>query len=458
MTPPETPTGSTADLALVAKFFAAQLDDKNPLPDAELVKVRDLSEDIMRYDTWAAAKQLGAPTRLGRCFARFERFVGAPLPFLVQQGWQWLKRRLRPDMAAEPSPVQPQLVPPGGSDAPLAFATEFHLFDQLSLIHGREFRGSVVANYLLAVVASGALLFQLSPPFGLQAAIDLVDRIPIIGKLPLATIVELTCLVWIGLIYMRGSTPDRDGATTASMVPHRGGQRWHERWLEYRVLAERFRCVDLVLPLVADVAPQVSIAAERNAERTWHHRFFLWRVAGAQPSRQTVAEYHLHALAVMAAQEQYHAQIRDRGGTIAERLHNAGYCFFLAALGICIWEILISFACALSLATSAWLCGAPGKSGGTLLFFAGLLPVLSAAAYGILTHAEYTKVADASREAAARIHRLYADIVDKPASDTPANPDTLRAMRSIVLEFAGIVITEATNWRAMLRDKNVPLG
>jgi len=31
-------------------------------------------------------------------------------------------------------------------------------------------------------------------------------------------------------------------------------------------------------------------------------------------------------------------------------------------------------------------------------------------------------------------------------------------MRDVVLEFGATVIGEATGWRAMLRDKNVPLA
>jgi hypothetical protein len=42
-------------------------------------------------------------------------------------------------------------------------------------------------------------------------------------------------------------------------------------------------------------------------------------------------------------------------------------------------------------------------------------------------------------------------------SDAIANKDSLAAMALIVIEFAGTAITEATGWRAMLRDKNVPL-
>jgi hypothetical protein len=93
-----------------------------------------------------------------------------------------------------------------------------------------------------------------------------------------------------------------------------------------------------------------------------------------------------------------------------------------------------------------------------LLFLAAWLPVVSAATYAILTHAEYAKAADASGEVFERIQELYEKLSAMPVSDEPATRKSLAGMRSTVIEFAGIAITEATGWRAMLRDKNVPLG
>ena len=102
-------------------------------------------------------------------------------------------------------------------------------------------------------------------------------------------------------------------------------------------------------------------------------------------------------------------------------------------------------------------CVAPGNFKATRLFFAALAALLSAATYAIVTHAEYAKVADASGELYERTHDLFASLAAIPMPEAPANAPSLAAMRPIVLEFATLAITAATGWRAMRRDKNVPL-
>ena len=58
---------------------------------------------------------------------------------------------------------------------------------------------------------------------------------------------------------------------------------------------------------------------------------------------------------------------------------------------------------------------------------------------------------------AERISVLYQQLATIDGADVEATPETLAPMREIVEQFAEEVINEATGWKAMLRDKNVPL-
>jgi hypothetical protein len=133
-------------------------------------------------------------------------------------------------------------------------------------------------------------------------------------------------------------------------------------------------------------------------------------------------------------------------------LHNVAKGAFVLAVLLCLIEVLLAVFCKRG---GSVMCE---NAHPTVLFFAAWLPVISAGSYAILTHAEYPKIAEASGEITERIAVLYEKLLKIPGSDAAASPESLAEMAPIVVEFAGIAISEATGWRAMLRDKNVPLG
>jgi hypothetical protein len=142
---------------------------------------------------------------------------------------------------------------------------------------------------------------------------------------------------------------------------------------------------------------------------------------------------------LMIEQEHYHARNFVNRGAIAHRLHRlAGICF-AGGLLICIVEYWVG--------------------SDVTLFLAALLPVVAAAIHGVLANTEYTKVAENSGDVAQEIHALVERLLKVPAPppEALATVDGLDDVREIVLEFARTVINEATGWRSMLRDKNVPL-
>src|SRR6202022_2792189 len=98
--------------------------------------------------------------------------------------------------------------PLGTSDEPRAFAADFRLFDRLSLHYGGDFRGAVLINYLLGTLGSAAIIFSISPPFGLRPFIDEIHKISQLNR-PWTLVLETACIISILIIFLIGRTPER---------------------------------------------------------------------------------------------------------------------------------------------------------------------------------------------------------------------------------------------------------
>ncbi len=440
--------GPALDLARVETFFALQLGEtRAPLPPGERDKIEDLRDDARWADAQANRLRVGRLNWLGRSFARFERWAGNLRPSWILRKMEQLTSGGRYSGEAVP---RPHPVPPGTSDEPLAFAADFHLFDRLSLHYGGDFRGAVLINYLLGTLGSAAIIFSISPPFGLQPFIDEIHKIPQLNR-PWTLVLETACIMSILIIFLIGRTPERKEDSPRSDIRW-FGRRWHQRWLEYRVLAERFRYLELLLPFGKEFVERPPFVPERDANRYWHDRYFIWRATAAQIEEQSTRQYRDRVLAVMAAQEQYHAHNHRRRGTIARRLHLFAAGLFLLSLLIGSVDLALAF---YGPATSPEV---KSEHGSTLLFFAALLPVFSAAIHGVLAQTEYIKLAETSAEVAARIHDQYEQLAAVDVTDGAATSASLEPLRETVFAFAATVVNEATGWTATLRDKNVPLA
>jgi hypothetical protein len=330
---------------------------------------------------------------------------------------------------------------PGGNPS---FEGDRRRFDALASFYGNRYRGSVVINYLLGALA---VLFALGP-----AAFPscLSGRLGVL----LLHALEIVCIGLIVVIYWRGRSPG----------PHAGGQipvdpgrlrnhRWHERWLEYRGLAERFRYAELLYPLEAEVVKSLAEGDphDRHDSRGWAQRYFEWRFGQAQwPSRDAGMDepqrYVARLRQIMHEQKTYHEGNAAECETITRRLHwLSGFCFAgtlvatLVACALAIWWKDVHW---------HWL----------LLLAAGL-PALAACVHGILATGEYIKLGESSTTTAGAIGRLMDDVDARPAEGS-GRAEPVKSLEPLVPEvraFWNLVTSEATGWQATLRDKNVPL-
>ena len=442
--------GKTANVAayfanVVMDFRDAEREAPERLPVHERDKISDLLGDVRDYGA-----RLDQGTWLGCVFARFERVAGLSVPYIVAHPIRWFRNVFLRKRRPRRKPLDCHAPQPDAQHDTIAFADDFVLFDRLSLVYGGKFRGSIVANYALGILASGILVFSLTIGHTWPGP----DRYLLFGYLPLASLFEFFCLAVIGGVYCIGATPETDEARPF-WAPRWSWQRWHERWLEYRLIAERFRYLDLLLPFGADDAKRISIAPGNDADKMWHQRYFEWRIGNAVSPDVTVRAYHKHVLAVMIEQERYHAHNYFRRGSIADGLHSLAVGLFICGLFLCVVNFLVESGCTPNFSFS---CCFERIGGEVIVFLAAMLPIVSAAIHGILANTEYTKVADTSGDVAHTINGLVEILSAMPVADDWDDEKGLQPMRVTVHEFVEVVLNEATGWRSMLRDKNVPLA
>ena len=323
---------------------------------------------------------------------------------------------------------------PGGNPR---FEDDRRRFDALASFYGNRYRGSVVINYLLGALA---VLFALVPAAFLDHHSRFLDMI-LHG-------LELVCIVVIVGVYWRGRSPGPHGGGQIPVDPGRArNQRWHERWLDYRGLAERFRYAELLSPLEAEV---VQSFGERDAHdghegRGWAQRYFEWRFGQAQwpssePGTGEPQRYVARLRQIMHEQKTYHEGNAAECEAITRRLHWVS--------GLCFAGTFVACVLAMALKDAHWL----------VLLAAGL-PALAASAHGILATGEYVKLGESSTATADAIGRLIGD-VDARLGEGPRRGETVRSLVPLVPEvraFWNLVTSEATGWQATLRENDVPL-
>ena len=258
---------------------------------------------------------------------------------------------------------------------------------------------------------------------------------------------ELVCIVVIVCIYWRGRSPGPHGGRQIPVDPGRvWNRRWHERWLEYRGLAERFRYAELLHPLEAEVVNNFGERDPHGGHESygWAQRYFEWRF------RETLGQHrdagmhepqrYLERLRqIMHEQKTYHEGNAAECEAITRRLHwLSGFCFAGTLV-----------ACVLAMRSNAHC----------LLLPAAGFPALAAAAHGILATGEYIKLGESSLATADAIGRLIGDVEARSAEGRDRG-EAVRSLAPLVPEvraFWNLVTSEATGWQATLRDKNVPL-
>jgi hypothetical protein len=319
-------------------------------------------------------------------------------------------------------------------DLDLRYKTFFHhrfqWADNLAKSYVGKYRDSFVSSYLLGAFA---VLFAF---FGVRAA-HLAGPDPYEAHLAGVRwfVFELLAILVILITTLFGWR-----------------HRWHERWMDYRPLAESLRQMKFLDPL-GRVPPSSKVPAHLAAGdpgRTWFNWYFraLVRHAGmiGGPPKDILVlnssylEGFRNVLReAIDGQIEYHKNNYNTFHKLKRHSHFVGQgLFFVAAVG-----------CALHLIHMPRLEFLELES--VLGFVAIVLPGFGAALSAILHQGEFERIALRSETLERRLEELKGELTQ------PLTPATSQALGRVAETFSDIMMSEMVDWRFAFLGKGLEL-
>lgn len=286
----------------------------------------------------------------------------------------------------------------------------FYWADSLATHYAQAYRSGYVTNFILSAGAVAMALMGLLAPQGKFIWV----------------LVELTL---IGLILVN---------TLVGTF-----RRWHERWLDYRHLAEQLRHLRFL-------ALTGSRARTANADWTGDASWVAWYAAATQRELglpgAIVDERYVEAVRAilsdveLAEQEAYHHGNARRLEAMHGRLHIAGLLAFGGTALVCLGFLAIDLVD--HDAAASWAARAA--------FLTALLPAVGAALYGIRTQGDFEGVADRSAAMASRLEKIRDRLQQRPLN--------FRAVSQLAEHSSETMLAEVADWRLVFRTRPLDLA
>lgn len=307
-----------------------------------------------------------------------------------------------------PHPAAPQLA----EAVDRSYLRHYAWANQLSVYYANLYRSAFALCYLLA---AAAVFFALVP---MAARWEHGRAITCIGA-------EL--VVILGIL----------GLTLYGRRCH-----WHERWIDYRTLAERLRLARC-LALLGGGGQQASLAGHPatfgNPAGTWMHWHFIAteRAAGLPGVRLTAdylkASQQFWLNKLIEDQINYHESNRARCEKLDHRVHWAGGVLFAATFAVCVLHFFST-----------------GTASGWLTLGAACFPALAAALAAIRSQAEAPRLARRSFAMQKSLEQMKLDLASVA---TRAGEGNSEGLRMGVDRVTDLMVKETLDWRVVLLDR-----
>ncbi len=226
---------------------------------------------------------------------------------------------------------------------------------------------------------------------------------------------------------------------------HGRRKSWHERWLNYRQLAELLRQYCYLSPLGCALAtPPPPAHFGSGADRSWVDGMFrtIARDLGLAPaiiSRGYLASIGKLIESILDDQVGYHQGNSATLTKLSHRLHHIGTTLFVITLLGCVVHVF---------------SGQISRDSFWFLMLATVPPAFGAAFYAIASHGEFARTADRSRAMAAELSSLQS-IDLKNALDS--EDDAFADLREAAQRIAGVMIAETMDWSFVFRYRTLNL-
>ncbi|MFC7536327.1 DUF4231 domain-containing protein [Sphingomonas sp. GCM10030256] len=283
--------------------------------------------------------------------------------------------------------------------------------DRLATHFAQAYRSSHIFNFLLA--ATGALI-------GLSGLVTEIDPTA-------AAVAEFLIIVAVVANTLWGSR-----------------RCWHQRWLDYRQLAERLRPMRS-LKLLGIAAPDPPGSTAEPIASRWVDWYAgsVWRSAGC-PSGQLTPERARTLAEAIAAREldpqiAYHRRSAAQSRRFDERLETVALTLFSCT-------ILVSLAVIVGLQVVPDLVAAHS---GAITFLSAGLPAVGTAIFGIRVQGDYGNVAARSGNTAILLERVSAELGAGASLDRAAD---------LTEQAARIMFQDLDQWRLVAELHELSVG
>lgn len=295
--------------------------------------------------------------------------------------------------------------------------------NQLSIYYANHYRSSFASIYMLGALA--VLLALIGDAAHVSDTKELV--LIVVEVLVISGIIGLT---WYGR-----------------------RRRWHERWIDYRTLAERLRLARFN-GLLGGVWQRANVpshlATYGNPAATWMnwHARAVERAAGL-PSVALNTDYlsackELLQEALIIGQEKYHRENLAGLRPVDNRLHRLGEWLFLATLAACASRLVVAlFRDSFTLHTAeSW--------DGWLMFCAAFLPAFGAAMAAIRSQGEFHRLVQRSRAMQDELAQLR-----EVVANVPVRPNELSSqlLQQAAEQTSRLMYNEVLDWRIVFQDR-----
>jgi hypothetical protein len=232
------------------------------------------------------------------------------------------------------------------------------------------------------------------------------------------------------------------------LMAHR---HWHERWIDYRSLAEELRHLAFLWPLGRPLR-SIPLPSEAESEApqfawvAWYARAVARQAAlfpcVFTPERLNACRSML-VEHFMRPQCHYHGRARDRFLVVQERLHRVALWLFFGMLLLAAADVVLAFGAPPPVA------GTPLSSGfGWKVFAAALalvIPYIATSTHGFLSQGDFWNLSRRSHRMCQQLEPLMTRVL--------ATPPTLEALGTCAEDAADIMRDEVLNWRVFVRLK-----
>jgi len=311
--------------------------------------------------------------------------------------------------------VSPDLPSAAKHQVEAGFLLHYTWADKLANYYANLYRSSFVLNYLLAACA---VLFALRAYFDASR-----QEFWILAEL--ATIILIIAVTTLGR-----------------------RRRWHERWIDYRLLAEKLRQMRFLFLIgrsgKTDPVPEHESQGDpRKTWVNWHFQAVVREVGMLREKFDPLYRLAYRKLLVeheLPSQVEYHGETSRQFKLIYKRLHTLGTSLFFGTLVVCLVHFMLDFD-----------FSAPGDRQGTfhriLVQLAAIFPAFGAALHGIVSQGDFHQVA---RRSAAMHHWLSGIVAQVKVGQEAPSAEVLGELAEKAAEVMG---AELIDWHVAFQDK-----